>query len=126
MEIVGMGSHVLECLRVRKLIDKFAEVFLNQVYTESEQLFCRDRRHTTEHYAAIWAGKEAVLRSLGTTWQKGISWTSIEIDCRGAFQPCVRVRNEVHELMQKRNVKKLHLTLAHSRNFATATAIAVG
>ena len=126
MEIVGMGSHVIDCLRVRKLIDKFAEVFLNQVYTESEQLFCRDRRHTTEHYAAIWAAKEAVLRSLGTSWQKGIAWTNIEIDCREPFQPCVHLRNGLQELMQKRDTRKIHLTLAHSRSFATATAIAVG
>src|SRR4051812_30298070 len=74
MEIVGLGSQVMDCARVRKLIDKHGETFLRQVYTEREVRHCNERKQTTEQFTALWAAKEAVLRSLGTTWKRGTNW----------------------------------------------------
>ena len=125
MEIAGIGTQVIDCLRVRKLIDEHGERFLAQVYTTREQLFCRDRTHTTEHYAAIWAAKEAVFRSLGTTWRKGTAWTDVEILCENPVEPAVVVTGPTRELLTGRGVRNVLVSMAHTRSFATATAIAV-
>lgn len=125
MEIVGLGTQVVDCLRVRKLIERHGELFLTQVYTTREQIFCRDRRQVTEHYAAIWAAKEAVFRSLGTTWRKGVSWTDIEIVCENPLEPTVVITGATTERLAPRGVQRVLVTMAHSRAFATATALAV-
>ncbi len=124
-EIAGLGTQVVECLRVRKLIDRHGEVFLARVYTPREIAFCRDRTHTTEHYAALWAAKEAVFRGLGTRWRKGVEWTDVEItaDEAGAF--AVTVSGPTRTRMAARGVTAVLVTLAHTRAFATATAVAV-
>src|SRR6267154_6108633 len=124
MEIVGIGTQIVDCTKVRKLIDQHGEIFLAQVYTESEMRFCNGRTHVTEHYTAIWAAKEAVLRSLGTTWHRGICWTDIEVKCEKGQAPSVTVGGAVEEMMATKSAGRFLLSMAHSRTFATATSIA--
>jgi holo-[acyl-carrier protein] synthase len=125
MNIVGLGTQVMECLRVRKLIDRHGETFLTQVYTDRELRFCNGRTHSTEHFTAIWAAKEAVFRSLGTTWRRGTSWTDVEVVCENGGGPRVVVSGATRELMAARGAGSILLTMAHCRMFATATSIAV-
>lgn len=126
MDIVGLGTQVMECTRVRKLIDKHGEAFLQQVYTAREVRFCNGKSQSTEQFAAIWAAKEAVFRCLGTTWKRGTNWTDIEIVCEPGGGPRVLVGGATAELIAARHVGDILLTMAHCRPFATATAIAVG
>lgn len=125
MEIVGLGTQILDCPRVRKLIDRHAERFLYQVYTPAEIAFCRDRTHSTEYYAGVWASKEAVLRSLGVKWQKGIAWTDVEIACEPIASPKVALGGQVKALAAAAGATTFKLTFAYTRMYATATAIAL-
>jgi hypothetical protein len=47
MEILGLGTQVMECARVRQLIDEHADAFLKQMYTEREVRFCNGKKQTT-------------------------------------------------------------------------------
>lgn len=125
MEIVGIGSQIVDCTKVRKLIDQHGEAFLMQVYTEREIRFCNGRTHVTEHYTAIWAAKEAVLRSFGAKWRRGMDWKEIEVVCQKGQLPTVKVTGAVEEAMIARGALKCMVTMAHCRTFATATSIAV-
>lgn len=125
MEIVGLGSQVMDCARVRKLIDHHGEAFLRQVYTDREVQFCNGRKQTTEQFTALWAAKEAVFRALGTTWKRGTSWTDVEVVCENGGAPQVVVSGPTRELMVARGVTQVLLTTAFCREFATATGIAV-
>jgi len=125
MEIVGLGSQIVDCARVRKLIDQHGEEFLMQVFTEREIRFCNDRTHVTEHYTAIWAAKEAVLRSLGAKWRRGMDWKEIEVCRRQGHTPTVKITGTLEEMMIELGVVKCLVTMAHCRGFATATSVAV-
>jgi holo-[acyl-carrier protein] synthase len=125
VDIVGIGTQVVECVRVRKLIDRHGETFLAQVYTPREVRFCNGKAHSTEQFTAIWAAKEAVFRSLGTTWRRGMCWTDIEVVCEPGTGPRVTVGGATRELMAARGADAVLVTMAHSRAFATATSIAV-
>ena len=125
MDIVGIGTQVMDCARVRGLIDQHAETFLKQVYTDREVAFCNGKKQTTEQFTAIWAAKEAVFRSLGTTWKRGMNWTDIEVVCDNGTSPEVIVTGPTREIMAVRGSNRVMLTTAHCRAFATATAIAL-
>lgn len=124
MEIVGLGTQVLDCARVRMLIDQHGETFLAQVYTDREVRYCNSKKQTTEQFTALWAAKEAVFRSLGTTWKRGTNWTDVEIVFDGGVTDVV-VTGPTAELMLARGSTQVMLAMAHNRSFATATAIAV-
>ncbi len=125
MEIVGLGSQVMDCARVRKLIDQHGERFLKQVYTDREVQFCNGKARTTEQFTALWAAKEAVFRALGITWKRGTSWTDIEVVCDNIGTQHVVVSGPTAELMAARGITQILLTTAFCREFATATGIAV-
>ena len=107
------------------MIDRHGEAFLTQVYTERELLYCRDRTHSTEYYASIWAAKEAVFRSLGTKWKRGTSWRDVEIVCDTAVAPRAVVSGPTKDLNDARGVTNILITFAYTRLYATATAVAV-
>ena len=126
MRILGLGTHILDCPRVRELIARHAERFLEEVYTPAEAAYCRDRSHSTEYYAAFWAAKEAVFRALGLKWKRGLNWRDVEVVCERAIEPQVRVTGLLARRHQERGVTQFHATFSYSRYFATATVIAMG
>ena len=64
MEIIGVGTDIVECLRIARMIQKHGEQFLCRVYTEREIRTCNANKRTTENFAGRWAAKEAVLKAL--------------------------------------------------------------
>ena len=79
MEIIGIGTDIVECLRIGRMIEQYGELFLNRVYTEREIRYCQERKRATEHFAGRWAAKEAILKALGVGWRRGLAWTDVEV-----------------------------------------------
>jgi holo-[acyl-carrier protein] synthase len=124
MSVFGVGTQVVECARVAKLIDRHGEVFLLQVFTPREVGYGRERTRTNETFAAIWAAKEAVFRALGTRWRKGMDWRDVELVFDPGGEPVAKINGPTKELMDARGVRIVHVALAYTRAFATATAVA--
>jgi holo-[acyl-carrier protein] synthase len=125
MPLIGLGTQIHDCARVKKLIDKHGEKFLYEVFSEAEIAYCSKRTHSTEYYAAFWASKEAVFRSLGKKWRRGMSWHDVQVVCVKAAAPRVTLAGRTREKASAAGVKDIRLSFAYSRLFATATAIAM-
>jgi holo-[acyl-carrier protein] synthase len=125
MEIIGIGTDIVECLRIGRMIEEHGELFLQRVFTEREIRYCRGRKHATEHFAGRWAAKEAIMKCLGTGWRKGLCWTDMEVrnDQEGA--PHVHMCGAAKERAQELKIGDILLTISHCRAYATATALAV-
>ncbi len=123
MDIVGLGTQVMDCARVRKLIDQHAEsVPASRSTPTARCAYCNGKKQTTEQFTALWAAKEAVFRALGTTWKRGMNWTDVEIVCENGRPAEVVVTGPTRELMAVRGANRVMLTTAYCRTFATATA----
>jgi holo-[acyl-carrier protein] synthase len=125
MEIVGIGTDIVECLRVRRMIEEHGELFLVRVYTEREIRFCRSRQRDTEQFAAHWAAKEAILKSLGLPWRRGLSWTDMEVRMEANNRPKVMLCGAAKDIAQSERISDILLSLSHCRAYAVAHAIAV-
>ena len=77
--ILGLGTDIVEIVRVGEMIERHGEHFLQRVYTEEEIRYCQDRKNAAQHFAGRWAAKEAVMKCLGTGFIRGIRWTEIEV-----------------------------------------------
>lgn len=126
MRILGIGTDIVECPRIGKMIDQHGELFLRRVYTEREIRYCQARRRSLEHFAGRWAAKEAILKALGTGWRKGICWTDIEVRNETTGQPKVLIRGGARDAAVGRGVGDLLISISHCRTYATAYALAVG
>ena len=125
MEILGIGTDIVECLRVGRMIEAHGEAFLRRVYTVPEIRHCQARKHAIEHFAARWAAKEAVMKAIGGGWTHGVSWTDIEIRVAAGGTVRVYVRGGAKDAALLRNIHDVHASLAHCRTYATAYALAV-
>lgn len=124
-EILGIGTDIVECVRVRRMIEQHGELFLNRVYTEREIQYCQSRKRATEHFAGRWAAKEAILKAIGTGWSKGICWTDLEVRNRTDGAPEVRVRAGARDAAMARGIGDILISISHCRNYATAYALAL-
>ncbi|WP_165226384.1 holo-ACP synthase [Aquisphaera insulae] len=125
MEILGIGTNIVECPRIGKMIEQYGELFLRRVYTEREVRFCQSRKHAIEHFAGRWAAKEAILKALGSAWIRGISWTDIEVRTGDDGHARVMVRGAAREVAIERGIGDILVSLSHCRTYATAHAIAL-
>ncbi|HKA06210.1 MAG TPA: holo-ACP synthase [Gemmataceae bacterium] len=124
MDILGLGTEIVECARVRAMIEEHGERFLTRVYTPEEVRWCQSRKNSTEHFAALWAAKEAVFKSLRLADRHGSVWCQIEIEFKNDT-PRVKLRGDLRERMTESGVGNILLTTAFARHYATATAIAL-
>lgn len=125
MQVAGIGTDIVECLRIAQMIEKHGDLFLRRVYTDSEIAYCQSRKASTEHYAGRWAAKEAVLKALGTGWAKGISWRDIDVRNQPSGRPTVAVRGGARDVVARRGISDVLISISHCRTHATAFAIAV-
>jgi holo-[acyl-carrier protein] synthase len=125
MEIVGIGTDIVECLRIGRMIEQHGELFLSRVYTEREVRYCQARKRAVEHFAGRWAAKEAILKCLGSGWRKGLCWTDMEIRNEPSGRPVVMLCGAAKESAQQLRISDILLTISHCRAYATAYAIAV-
>jgi holo-[acyl-carrier protein] synthase len=124
MEIVALGTAIVECLRIRRMIERHGETFLRRAYTAREIGDCQASRRATEQFAGRWAAKEAVLRCLGLS-AKSVDWTELEVRREPGGPPRLLICGAAKERARQLRVGDVLLAIAHCRGYATATAIAV-
>ncbi len=123
MKIHGLGTEIVEVLRIAKMIERHAEEFLNRVFTPRELTFCQNRSQTTQHYAAIWAAKQAIARAVGLRWQRTLHWSDMEIRPVANGGAKVKFRGSMRDALEQLPIGEIRVTMAHCRSHATATAI---
>ena len=80
-----IGIDIIEIARIQRAMERWGKRFLRRVYTEPELRLCCGKPSSL---AVRFAGKEAVIKALGTG-VKGISWREIEILAEPGGRPVV-------------------------------------
>lgn len=124
MMVLGVGTDIVEIRRVKKALEN--ERFKERVYTEGERAYCESRgRQAAASYAARFSGKEAVLKAFGTGFRQG-SLTDIEILPDDLGCPRVKLRGYYGAFAEEMGVKRVHISLSHSAEYATAQCVMEG
>jgi holo-[acyl-carrier protein] synthase len=126
MRIIGIGTDIVECVRIARMIERHGEMFLERVYTPREIRYCQGRKRSTEHFSGRWAAKEAVLKCLGTGWRKGLSWTDMEVRSDAVGNPRLHLCGAARDRAKELQIADILLSIAQCRAYATAYALAVG
>jgi len=125
MEIVGIGTEIVECPRIGKMVENHGELFLRRVYTEREIRYCQSRKHAIEHFAALWAAKEAIFKAIGTHPSRGVAWTDIEVRKASTDRPKVWVGGEAKVVAVRLGIADVLVSISHCRTYATAYSMAL-
>jgi holo-[acyl-carrier protein] synthase len=126
MNVIGIGTDIIEVARIGRMIEKHDELFLRRVYTPSEIEYCAGRKAAMQHYAGRWAAKEAALKALGTGWSRGIQWTDLEVTNLPGGKPELKVRGMARSVADELGIAQMQISISHCRAFAVAYVLALG
>jgi len=122
MEIVGLGVDLADIDRVRSVLDRYPR-FADRCFTEHERDYAYRFTKPERRFAARFAGKEAVMKSLGTGWRQ-LRWRDIEIT--GGGKPTVRLAGGAAHRATMLGVSEVLVTITHTGTSALVMAVAVG
>jgi phosphopantethiene--protein transferase domain len=121
--IQGIGIDLVENERIEKIIGKWGQKFLQRVFSEEEINYCGRHIQASIHYGARFAAKEAFLKALGIGLGMGVKLREIEVVHDDNGKPDLSVRDGAHVQIEKREIKRIHLSLTHTKNYATAIVL---
>ena len=115
-----VGIDIIETARIRNVLERHPRRFLDRVYTEWEQMYCRTN---ILHLSGRWAAKEAVSKVLGLG-VRGVGWREIEIRRTRAGQPTVTLHGRAEARREAIGLKTpLSVSISHIRDLAVAVAV---
>ena len=121
--IYGTGIDIVEVQRMANIIARWGKRFVDRVFSPGEIEYCHKRALPTMHYAARFAAKESLLKSLGIGLGMGLSLKDIEVVSDQRGKPEVRLRGGAEGMLRNLGVSAVHLSLSHTRHSATAVVI---
>ena len=115
----SVGVDIIEISRIRAAIDRYGERFLNRIYTELELKICHRK---PEALASRFAGKEAVMKALGTG-VRGVGWREIEISSERSGKPLVQLYGKAQDKANHLGLGMLAISLSDSKEYAVAVVV---
>jgi holo-[acyl-carrier protein] synthase len=113
-----IGLDLIEIARVRRALERHPG-FRTRCFTETERAYCESRPNPPQHYAARFAGKEAVGKALGF----GVRFTWREIEISGRPKPGVRLSGRTHSFAKRIGAGRIDLSMTHSKELAAAICV---
>jgi len=112
-----VGTDLVEVKRISNLIVNYNKKFLNRIYTNNEQNYCKRKKIPQIHYAGRFAAKEAVKKTLlQSDLISSINLKNIEINNTKDGAPYIIIKNYSID-------KNIKISISHTEKYAIAFAI---
>ena len=121
MAAMRVGIDLIEIDRVARALVRHPR-FIERVFTAAEREYCLSRANPPQHFAARFAGKEAVGKALGFGVARAFAWKEVEIV--GRPKPSVHLSGRLAERAAALGIGSVDLSMTHSRELAQAVAVA--
>lgn len=122
MRIIGLGVDLADIDRVERIHHKYPS-FIDRCFTAHEREYALRFAKPARRLAARFAGKEAVMKSMGTGWRR-IRWQDVEIT--GGGKPTVNLSGTAARRAEMLGVTEIHVTITHTDTTAMVMAVSVG
>jgi holo-[acyl-carrier protein] synthase len=121
VRILGLGVDLADIDRVEGVLARYPR-FAERCFTDHEREYAFRFANPARRLAARFAGKEAVMKSLGTGWRR-VRWQDIEIT--GGGKPTVRMTGTAARRADQLGVTEVLVTITHTNTSALVMAVAV-
>jgi holo-[acyl-carrier protein] synthase len=115
-----VGVDLIEIERIRRALERYPG-FRERCFTEAERAYCDSRPNPAQHYAARFAGKEAVGKALGFGVARAFAWKEVEI--AGRPKPGVTLSGRVGAWARRVGAGGIDLSMTHARELAAAVCV---
>ena len=121
--IYGVGTDLIEIPRVERALVRFGARFAERILCETELRRFRAHAKPAAYLAKRFAAKEAFTKALGTGIRAPANWHGVWVSNLRSGKPQLEYSAALAALLEKRGVRRSHLTLTDERGMASATVI---
>jgi len=124
--ILGIGTDIVEVARIRAVIAKHDKLFMERIFTLTEQQEAERRDDSGLFYASRWAAKEAFSKALGCGISEACGWQDICVANNKEGKPFITLNGNARETAETQGVSNIHLSLSHEKHYTCATVVLEG
>ena len=123
--LIGLGADLIEVERIRGVLERHGERFLDRILTDEEKVYCASMGAPHKHIAARFAAKEAVSKCFTTGIGAEFGWKSVSVYHGARHEPLARLDEKGTALLARVGATHVLLTLSHTETHALAVAALV-
>jgi holo-[acyl-carrier protein] synthase len=121
--IIGFGVDLVDVSRLEAELQKDGSGFTRELFSPEEIHYCERQRYAAQHYAARFAAKEAVFKALTLAGDEGLHWRDVEVRGEPGGAREIALYGRIKELAEGRGVRRIFVSLSHTRTVAMASVI---
>ena len=124
MKISGTGIDIVENSRITNAIKN--SQFIKRVFSKKEILNSKKIKNKTSFFAKKFAAKEALVKSLGTGFTKGLNFNDITIINDKLGKPSFLITDKIKKLIKKRfkvSTFNFFLSISDEKKYSIAIVI---
>jgi len=124
MKILGIGTDIVDVLRIKYLIKN--KSFIKRIFTKSEILNSKNIKLKANYFSKRFAAKEALIKAIGTGFRKDINFKDIYVLNDNLGKPRIKFNTKVKKLIiSKFKIKSFNifLSLSDEKNYSIAFVI---
>ncbi len=119
--IYGVGIDLVKIERMKGVVEKWGQRFLNKVFTKEEISYCYDKKDPYLSLAARFAAKEALVKAIGSAGP--VSLTDIEVVNIDTGKPFIKINGKLKDFFKEKSIKRAHLSLSHEHEYGVACVV---
>ncbi len=119
--IYGVGIDLVKIERMKGVVEKWGQRFLNKVFTKEEISYCYDKKDPYLSLAARFAAKEALVKAIGSA--DPVSLTDIEVVNIDTGKPFIKINGKLKDFFKEKSIKRAHLSLSHEHEYGVACVV---
>ncbi len=123
MSIIGIGTDIVEQMRISALLERFGQKFVDRILSIEEQKSFERSSNPVSYLAKRFAAKEAVAKAFGTGIGQAFAFNEISVTNLPSGQPTVSFIGRSKEFVDNRNVKEVMISLSDEKAFALAFVV---
>lgn len=124
--IVGIGVDIVQVSRVKKVLDRHQQRFVERILHPNELAVYANHRQPLAYFAKRYAAKEALAKALGTGIAKGVNFFEIETQLDELGKPHLILHGTTLEKATQLGVKQLFISLSDEQDYAVANVVLEG
>lgn len=121
--VLGVGTDLVDIERLRCVIERTPAI-TSRLFTDAEQAYAESSADPARPYAARFAAKEAVLKSLGLGLG-AMRFAEIEVVRHESGRPELVLSGQASQLAERHGAAEFLVSLSHTHALASAFVVAV-
>jgi len=118
--IFGIGTDIVEVVRIENALQKHGSEFAKKILTEQEFNVFAEKKYSPLFLAKRFAAKEAAAKAFGTGFRDGLSLLDIEVYNTQSGAPNFKFYARAKNLVAINQISNVKLSLSDEKHYAIA------